>query len=101
MPEIYAPRSMNRHEVEAWTRGDQTTIAGYTIQPKRDFGNHPHLIQGEYVSVGWVITMDGANVVPGAGWAVTMKDARRMVGALMVAKGDAETFHGLMMLTAP
>jgi hypothetical protein len=39
--------------------------------------------------------------MPGAGWATTMKDAKRMVGALMVAKGDAEVFHGLMMLTAP
>jgi hypothetical protein len=101
MPEIYAPRSMPEDEVEAWVRGDQTVIAGYTIKPKKDFGNHPHLVRGEYVSVGWVITRGGANVVPGAGWATTMKDAKRMVGALVVAKGDPEVFHGLMMLTAP
>lgn len=107
-------------EYEHWKNGSVTHIGKYKIVPKKDFGREGYLdSDGNLLTAGWVITDGVCNVVPGAGWAATLREAARMVGALMVAEAVtgcervgptkersraeaatfAQVFHGLMMVT--
>ena len=83
-------------EYGRWLNGDTITIGDYQIVPKRDFANN---LDEDYAYFGWHVLKDGALAAPGAMWAESLDKARRMVGALMAAKGDPDVFHGLMILT--
>ncbi len=92
------PGYMSQREFESWERGDITRIGEYTIKPKKDFGQVGFHLDGEYVKCGWVVIKDHCLAAPGAVWAQTHDGAKMQVGALMAAKGDADIFHGLMMM---
>lgn len=68
----------------------------YKIVPKRDFGPMGFLINGEYVTSGFVVTDGFCNVMPGATWFRTEEDAQRGIAALEAANGDADTFWKIM-----
>lgn len=78
---------------------DTTEYCGYTVQPKRDFGGKPVLLDGECIEMGFVVTKGGMNVMPGATWFRTVDDAMDGIAAYIVAEGDAEKFWALMRLT--
>lgn len=70
------------------TRAPGVWYRGFRIVPKLDFGGRPFLIDGEYVSSGFVVvgpsTLEGieyvtGNVMPGATWATTVDRARALV----------------------
>lgn len=66
----------------------------YHIKPKRDFGRYGfHLINGEKVSKGFVVTDGGiVNVMPGATWFRSIPDALRAIQVLEDVKGDGKLF---------
>lgn len=70
-----------------------STYCGYTIKPKKDWGPYGgFLIDGEVVKEGWVVTDGGIiNVMPGATWFRTMKEAHKGIAALELAKALAAT----------
>ena len=88
-------RCYNGTEVEVSTK---TVWCGYTVEPKRDFGNQPHLIDGKWVSEGFVVTKGGVNVMPGATWFRTVEDALDGIAAYIVVDGDGDKFWALMRL---
>lgn len=92
---------MTIDEFAAWRRGDSVQIGKYTIKPKRDFDFSGFLIDGTWVTAGWVVVKDGCLATPGAGWDTTLAGARRTVGKLMIAKGDPDVFHGLTLALGP
>ena len=69
---------------------------GYTIQPKRDFGKLPFLINGRMVSSGWVVTDGICNVLPGATWAETIDQAKQLVRMYIQADYNADLFWQLV-----
>lgn len=75
-----------------------TEWCGFTVEPKLDFGNNPHLIDGEWVSTGFVVTKDGVNVMPGAAWFRTVEEALDGIAAYIVADGNGDKFWALMRL---
>lgn len=56
---------------------NQLKYNAYIIEPKRDFGNMPYWIDGFPVTQGYVVVKDGCNVMPGATWFQTVRDAKR------------------------
>jgi hypothetical protein len=89
---------MTDAEYEQWERGDTTEYAGFTIKPKRDFGE-----RGFYdadtrrnVKEGWVIVKDGCNAMPGATWAHTQARATQMIDVFMAVDQDSQKFWHLL-----
>lgn len=68
---------------------------GYTITHKQDFGDKPFLIDGLSCDFGFNVIKDGCNATPGAGWFLTVKDAKLGIDCLLEAEGDADRFHVL------
>lgn len=93
------PSYMTEAEYAAWLNGNIIKIDDYTIEPKKDFGSYGYRIvtngRGENVKVGWIVTKGGALATPGAVWATTVDEAKRMVYALIASKEDAKIFHAL------
>lgn len=52
---------------------------GYKIIPKKDFGSVGFWINGRYVIEGWLVTKDGCNIVPGAGWFINLAQAESWI----------------------
>jgi hypothetical protein len=69
---------------------------GYRIVPKLDFGRRPFLINGVWVSSGYVVTDGMCNVMPGAAWAESVPEAQAMIDAFVEAAGDAQRFWEVM-----
>lgn len=62
-----------------------------TIQPKRDFGSVGYFINGKYVRKGWLAVYRGCNIVDGAQWFVTKREAiewKRKHGAEAMRRCD-------------
>jgi hypothetical protein len=66
------------------------------IEPKRDFGGQPHLINGKMVMKGWVVTDGTCNVMPGATWFTTVKRAKYAIDVLIAVQGNAQMFWEIM-----
>lgn len=70
----------------------------YVIEPKRDFGNEPYLIDGRWVKAGWVVCFgptceySGCNAMPGATWFETLRDAKKACDILDNSKGHSGKF---------
>jgi hypothetical protein len=65
---------------------------GYTITPKLDFGNRPHLVNGAYYKHGWVVVKDGCNAMPGATWFSLVSKAKRAIDILEDVGEDSDEF---------
>ena len=72
---------------------------GYSIVLKQDFGNRWHLIDGMPCAWGYIVTRADCDIMPGATWFQTVKDARLAIDALIAAKGDGDTFWRLLRKT--
>lgn len=69
----------------------------YRIVPKRDFGPGPgFFIEGRYVKTGFVVVRNGVNVMPGATWAQTIREALVMIRVLEHVRGNADRFWKLL-----
>lgn len=70
---------------------------GYTITEKKDFGaGGGHYIDGFFVKHGYVVTDGGiVNVMPGATWFLTVRDAKEAIKDLIAAGDSAEQFWKL------
>jgi len=69
----------------------------FFIVPKRDFGQGPgYFIKGRYVKEGWIVTDGNCNVMPGATWFQTIKDARHAIDIFIAVRGDATMFWEIM-----
>jgi len=68
---------------------------GYNINPKRDFGSYGFLIKEKTVSKGFVVTdKHNVNVMPGATWFQTIKDAKNGINVL-IKYGEKNFWKGL------
>ena len=68
-------------------------IGQYQIEPKKDFGKRGVLINGKFVTSGFVVTdAIRCNVMPGATWFQTIGEALRGIAALEASAGDASVF---------
>ncbi len=76
------PRSRTDIMREAYT----VDYRGCTIRVKGDFGDNPFLIDGMPCAWGYVVTRGHCNVMPGATWFQTVKDAKRGIDALVMAE---------------
>lgn len=71
---------------------------GFLIEPKRDFGRYGFIIKGKVVKKGWLAVFppghkyEGCNAMPGATWAVTVPEAKRMIDAYIKARGRPDRF---------
>lgn len=73
--------------------GKRSTYRGYTIQPKLDFGTSSYLVNGRRIGLGFVVTDSGiVNVMPGAAWFESEREAQIAIDVLIEAGGDAGTF---------
>ena len=63
---------------------------GHTIVKKRDFGTSAFLVNGVKVDSGWVVTKDGANVMPAAAWFLSIDDAIEAIDILMEIETSEE-----------
>lgn len=62
---------------------------GHQITPKLDFGSgRGHLIKGKWVKKGWVVVKDHCNVMPGACWFQTIKEAKHGIDVLIKVGGE-------------
>lgn len=69
----------------------------FFIEPKRDFGPVGHFIDGKYVKKGWLVTDGGiCNVMPGATWFRTIKDAKHAIDVLIAVRGNVDMFWEIM-----
>lgn len=69
---------------------------GFVIQPKKDFGPNGILaVDGRLVTSGWIVTHEGANILPGATWAEGLHEAKELADAYLQAKGDVAMFWKL------
>lgn len=75
--------------------GNKVTYRGYEIHEKKDFGSKPFLIDGFMVAHGYVVTDGICNVIPGAGWFLTVQDALTGIDDLIAAGDCSDTFHAL------
>lgn len=65
------------------------TYRGHKIEPKRDFGSGKgHLIDGKWVKKGWVVVKSNCNVMPGACWFQTIKEAKHGIDVLIQVGGE-------------
>lgn len=70
---------------------------GYTIQPKRDFPPGGYLSNGKVITKGWVVTDGGiVNVMPGATWFYTVKEAIEAIDVWEKVRHCAEKFWEIM-----
>lgn len=72
---------------------------GFTIKLKRDFGSQWFLIDGMPCMWGYVVTQNGMNVMPGATWFQTVKDAKQGIEALLQARASQQgeaAFWGIL-----
>ena len=60
-----------------------TDYRGFQIALKRDFGKHGYLIDGHKVFHGYNVLKDGANIMPGATWFLTVKQAQGAIDDLL------------------
>ena len=68
---------------------------GYIIKPKREFGSDGFLINGKRVQEGFVVTNEhNINVMPGATWFQTIKDAKKGIDVL-IKYGEKNFWKGL------
>jgi hypothetical protein len=68
----------------------------HVIKVKQDFGNGFHLIDGMPTNFGYVVVKDNVNVVPGAGWFQTVKEAKHAIDVLITTDGNADMFYNAM-----
>lgn len=78
--------------------GNMKSQAKYHIVPKRDFGNHAFLIDGEYVKSGFVVTFGtgtykGCNAMPGATWSRDISGAIQMIKVFEKCGGDTPAYN--------
>lgn len=74
---------------------------GFKVVVKRDFGGRFFLIDGMPCMWGYVVIDDtGCNVMPGATWFQTVRDAKRGIDNLLRAEDDPVAFWELMRATA-
>lgn len=73
---------MTRTDREHWEAGDSINIGNYRIVPKRDFGT------GQKHQHGWVVTKGACNILPGATWARSMDEAKKLLNCFIAAGGD-------------
>lgn len=67
--------------------GGKVVYRGYAIEPKRDFGQHGHMIYAHEVKHGYVVTDGGiVNVMPGATWFLSVEDAMRAIDDLITSE---------------
>lgn len=69
---------------------------GFIIQPKLDMGATPWRIGPNDIRKGYVITKDGANVMPGATWALSVSKGKDMIDAFLSSGGDAQNFYQIL-----
>lgn len=70
---------------------------GHEIKPKLDFGSGKgFLIKRKWVKKGWVVVKDFCNVMPGACWFQSLREARNGIDVLIKVKGNAEAFWEIM-----
>ena len=77
--------------------GEHIKMTRYKIKVKRDFGNKPFLINGQYVYVktGFVVTDGFCNVMPGAIWFLDIPTAMKGIRILEKAKATGIDFWTL------
>lgn len=69
-----------------------TQTQTFRIVPKRDFGSHGFLINGQWVKTGFVVTDGLCNIMPGATWFQTVAEAMRALRIYRAVNGDAARF---------
>lgn len=87
---IIAPH-MTADEQQLYENGHSEKYRGFTIQPKRDFGDNGFWSSEHRckVNAGWVITDGGiVNVVPGAMWAWTIEQTKEIIDDLIAVGGE-------------
>ena len=65
---------------------------GFTVEPKRDFGQSGFYIGGKFVKRGFVVTKGGCNAMPGATWFLSVEDATQAIDTFIDVDGDADKF---------
>jgi hypothetical protein len=75
-----------------------TPYGKYQIKTKNDFGNEPYWIDGFPVSSGYIVVLNDCNVMPGATWFQTVKDAKRACDILDSVKNDSTAFWSRLKL---
>lgn len=95
-PKLINPYMENR-EKRDWQAGTTINVYPYIIQAKKDFGK-----QGYYdaatrstINMGWIVTKDGANAIPGAGWFHTLAEAGVGMNVHILSDGDADRYHAM------
>jgi hypothetical protein len=71
---------------------------GYRIQKKEDFGAASHRVDGFEVHHGFVVTdrTGSVNVMPGAAWFLTVRDAKLGIDDLITSRGSPVQFWKLV-----
>jgi hypothetical protein len=79
----------------------------FRIKPKRDFCSNGFWIKGRWVRSGFVVIGDvnhpdaGCNVMPGACWFMTIREALHGIRCLVAADGSADKFWDLVRQERP
>jgi hypothetical protein len=81
---------------DGWKSNYTLNYRDHMILVKQDFGSSFHLIDGMPTNIGYVVVKDGVNVMPGAVWFQTVKQARRAVDLLILTEGNVELFYKAM-----
>jgi hypothetical protein len=70
---------------------------GFTIKPKLDMGDTPHLGHGNSYRTGWVVLdANGALALPGGSYSTSILEARASIDLWIEAGFDGGTFWKLM-----
>jgi hypothetical protein len=73
----------------------QTKYKGYTIEPKRDFGDG-YLSNGRVIKKGFVVCKGICNIMPGGAWFKTVAEAKDAISVLIRVRGNATRFWEIM-----
>lgn len=72
----------------------------YRIVPKRDFprsyGTHGFYDRGCWINHGFVVTDGFCNIMPGATWFETVKQAMHSLEVYVSVNGDAKKFWAIL-----
>ena len=69
---------------------------GHTVQPKLDFTRDGYWVHGKIITHGWVVCKDGYNVMPGATWFESIREAKEALNVLLRVECDAKRFWEAM-----
>ena len=74
---------------------EKIAYKGYTIVPKRDFGNTAYQDRGNVTRRGYLVIQNHCNIMPGGAWFKSVLEAKVGIDILIDSQTTGQNFHEL------